>query len=105
MTKDELKEELRALTGESIEEDVVSRVDRIISSWPEPSDTVDFEQRITALTEERDGLRRDLDAERERFKKRFWSGEDDNAGEGADRGPNMQNIAPLSDDDILNMWR
>lgn len=104
MTRDELKAELRALTGESVEADVVERVDRIINGWPEPTDTVDFEQRITALTEERDAARRDLEAEKERFRKRFWEGEDDNADEGKNgEKPNMQDIT-LTDDKIIEMW-
>lgn len=105
MTREELRAELRALTGDSIEEEVVQRVDRIISAWPEPSDTVNFEQRITALTEERDNAIRERDAERERFRKRFWEGEDDGADDAPDgEKPNMQDIG-MTDNDLVNLWR
>lgn len=107
MTREELREELRVLTNDSIDEEVITRVDRIMNEWPEPSDTVDFEQRVTALTEERDGLRRELDAERERFRKRFWNGEDDQAREGADTSTpdvTMQTFN-LTDNELADMWR
>lgn len=62
MTKDELKAALAKLTNESTEPEVVAQVDAILEGY-----TAD---------EVVKGLEAQLEVEKERFKKRFWGGEE-----------------------------
>lgn len=60
MTKDELKAALGKLVGESTDPEIIAQVDSIMEGYA--SDDV------------LNGLQAELDAERKRFKERFWGG-------------------------------
>lgn len=62
MTKEELKAALGKLTGESTEPEIISQVDAILEGYTTDED-------VSALQAE-------LDAERKRFKDRFWGGKE-----------------------------
>lgn len=62
MTREELKAALGKLTGESTEPEIISQVDAILEGYT--TDEV-----VSALQAE-------LDAERKRFKDRFWGGKE-----------------------------
>lgn len=64
MTREELKEKLRLLTNEATDDTTVSLVDEIIHGYSEGN------------SDEVTQLRNELEAERERFKARFWGGKE-----------------------------
>lgn len=60
MTKDELKAALGKLVGESTDPEIIAQVDSIMEGY--------------ATDDMLNGLQAELDAERKRFKERFWGG-------------------------------
>lgn len=60
MTKDELKAALGKLVGESTDPEIIAQVDSIMEGY--------------ATDDVLNGLQTELEAERKRFKERFWGG-------------------------------
>lgn len=73
MTKDELKAALGKLAGESTDPEIIAQVDSIMEGY--------------VTDDVLNGLQAELDAERKRFKERFWGGR-----ESAEEGSNGNHV-------------
>lgn len=88
MTKDELKAALRKLVGESTDPEIIAQVDAIMEGY-----TTD---------EVVNGLQAELDAERKRFKDRFWGGKEKEEEGSAGNFVAAADHSKKSSDEIIN---
>lgn len=84
MTRDEVKAILARITGETSDEAILSDVETILNGWDNDSanQLAEANARIAALESE-------LNAEKERFKNRFWNGD---GGQAMDRSRDYGNM-------------
>ena len=101
MTREELHEHLAAMTNMATDDDTVARVDAIMAAFDGMTNTGDYE----AVVSERDQLRADLAAEKERFRNRFW-GRDDGAPSPAPLA-NPEPSEPIfaAPEDTAELWK
>lgn len=101
MTRDELQEHLAAMTNMATDEDTVARVEAIMAAFDGMTAANDYD----AVVSERDQLRADLAAEKERFKNRFW-GRDDGGPSPAPLA-NPEPAAPIfaAPEDVAELWK
>lgn len=92
MTKDELKAALGKLVGESTDPEIIAQIDAIMEGY-----TTD---------EVVSGLQAELDAERKRFKDRFWGGkEKEEEGSGGKFVPAADHGEKTSDEIINEFFK
>lgn len=92
MTKDELKAALGKLVGESTDPDIIAQVDRIMEGY--------------ATDDVLNALQTELEAERKRFKERFWGGrEKEEEGSNGNHVPAVDHGARTSDDIINEFFK
>lgn len=92
MTKDELKAALGRLVGESTDPDIIAQVDRIMEGY--------------ATDDVLNALQAELDAERKRFKERFWGGaEKEEEGSNGNHVPAVDHGTRTSDDIINEFFK
>lgn len=93
MTREELKEKLRLLTNEATDDTTVSIVDEILGGYNDGN------------TDEVAQLRSELEAERERFKARFWGGKEKADGAHTDHGAiDHGHVDYVSDKDVSDFF-
>lgn len=90
MTKEELKSHLQKLAGDRTDDETITTVETIMTAF---------------RPDEVDELNRQLEAERERFRKRFWGGEEErpegssgNHRPARDYGETKRNASELYED-------
>lgn len=92
MTKDELKAALGKLVGESTDPDIIAQVDSIMEGY--------------ATDDVLNGLQAELDAERKRFKERFWGGaEKEEEGSNGNHIPAVDHGTRTSDEIIDEFFK
>lgn len=92
MTKDELKAALGKLVGESTDPEIIAQVDSIMEGY--------------VTDDVLNGLQAELDAERERFKKRFWGGrESEEEGSNGNHVPAVDHGTRTSDEIIDEFFK
>lgn len=92
MTKDELKAALGKLVGESTDPEIIAQVDTIMEGY--------------ATDDMLSGLQAELDAERKRFKERFWGGrESEEEGSNGNHVPAVDYGTRTSDEIIDEFFK
>lgn len=92
MTKDELKAALGKLAGESTDPEIIAQVDSIMEGY--------------VTDDVLNGLQAELDAERKRFKERFWGGrESKEEGSNGNHVPAVDHGTRTSDEIIDEFFK
>lgn len=92
MTKDELKAALGKLVGESTDPEIIAQVDSIMEGY--------------ATDDVLNELQAELDAERKRFKERFWGGrESEEEGSNGNHDPAVDHGTRTSDEIIDEFFK